>query len=532
MNYSTQATNTADNATTLAVVPFVRTEKTASNGWGAPESLLSNTDSTAYPLHALTGLVGKAIKEVVEIVKCPTALAANSALSVLSVAGQGVANVQPMRNLPPSPTSLYLLTIGESGERKTTADQFFSKALGAWAYQKRQDMESDLIRARAEFSAWEREIEGIKQAIQQAARKNDNTVELRERLIQMESSQPKQVYAPSMIFEDSTPESIAYDLAHKWPSAGVLSGEAGMVFGGHGMKSDNIIKNLATLNKLWGGEALTISRRGEGGSFEARDVRLSMGLAVQPSVIQDFYEQNGQQARGSGFSARFLTAWPSSTQGYRNLKLEEVTQQHPQTQLNLFYGRLHDLLERQLNHAKQGSLANLPTLQLSKDALEHWVTYFNAVENELRAGGEMEHFRDIASKSADNAARVAGLLHLFNGGDVLDVIQAETMEAATTLASWHLYEARRFFNELAVPTDLSNAIKLDTWLLNYCQTHQISEIGRRDIQRLAPNRVRQGTDLDKALNELEQANRVRQHIEGRKVFIEVNPDLLSHSSWH
>lgn len=520
------------NPTSPAYVPFVRTEKPASNGWDTPESLLSNTDSAAYPMHALPGLVGQAVREVVEIVKCPAALAANSALSVLSVAGQGVANVQPMRSLPPSPTSLYLLTIGESGERKTTADQFFSKVLGQWGYQKRQEMEGELIRARSELSAWERELEGIKQAIQQAARKNDNTLDLRERLIQMEASKPQPVYAPAMIFEDSTPESIAYDLAHKWPSAGVLSGEAGMVFGGHGMKADNITKNLATLNKLWGGEALTISRRGEGGSFEARDVRLSMGLAVQPAVIQDFYAQNGQQARGSGFSARFLTAWPSSTQGYRNLKLEEANQQHPQAQLALFYGRLHELLERQLIHAKTGNLAKLPTLNLSHAALECWVSYFNSVETELRAGGEMEHFRDIASKSADNAARLAGLFHLFNGGDVLDTIQADTMEAAAVLASWHLYEARRFFNELAVPNDLSNAIKLDTWLINYCQSQQISEIGRRDIQRLAPNRVRQGTDLDKALSELEQANRIRQHTEGRKVFIEINPALLQGATWH
>jgi putative DNA primase/helicase len=102
----------------------------------------------------------------------------------------------------------------------------------------------------------------------------------------------------------------------------------------------------------------------------------------------------------------------------------------------------------------------------------------------------MEHYRDIASKSADNAARIAGLFHLFNDGDVLDTINGATMEAATQLAAWHLYEARRFFSEIAVPTDLSNAIKLDSWLIQYCRNNHTDHVGKRETRQLAPNRLR------------------------------------------
>lgn len=505
---------------------FIRTEKPTVNGWETPESLIVGTESAKYPLHALPGIVGQAVREVVEIVKCPPALAANSALSVLSVAAQGLANVQPLRSLKPSPLSLYLLSIGESGERKTTADNFFSDVLDTWAHQKQQERETDLIKGRAALAAWESEITGIKQAITQAGRKGENTRELQERLELAEATKPKPIHTPDMVFEDSTPESIAYDLAHKWPSAGILSGEAGVVFGGHGMKADNITRNVATLNKLWEGGSLTIKRRGVDSSFNVRNVRLSMGLAVQPSVIRDFYETNGEIARGSGFAARFLLAWPASTQGNRFLSLEEATRNHPKNSLNLFYAKLHEVLERQYQNAQHGALENIPTLQFSHDALEIWLEYFNSVEAELRAGGDMEYYRDIASKSADNAARLAGLFHVFNGADVLDTITGATMEAATTLASWHLYESRRFFGEIAVPTDLSNAIKLDDWLISYCRQNHTDTITRRDIQRLAPNKVRNGNDLDKALGELEDANRIRLTIEGRKHIIDVNPALL------
>jgi putative DNA primase/helicase len=138
----------------------------------------------------------------------------------------------------------------------------------------------------------------------------------------------------------------------------------------------------------------------------------------------------------------------------------------------------------------------------------------------------MADYSDLASKTADNAARIAGLFHLFNGGDVLDSIDGITMEAGVMLASWHLYEARRFFHEIAVPTDLSNAIKLDHWLIDYCRTHYTDTISRRELQRLAPYKVRNGINLDKALEELEGANRIRVMTEGRKAIIDINPALL------
>ncbi|MDD5394432.1 MAG: YfjI family protein [Thiothrix sp.] len=506
---------------------FVRTEKPTVDGWGIPESLLDiGSESARYPLNVLPGVVGAAVREVVEIVKCPPALAANSALSVLAVAGQGIANVQPNIRIKPSPLSLYLLSIGESGERKTTADDFFSGVLDMWAHQKQQEIEPDLIKGRADVVAWKAEIEGIKDSIKQAARKGQDNRENRERLAFAEATQPKPIYAPNMVSEDTTPQSVAFDLVHEWPSVGILSSEAGVVFGGHGMKADNITGNLATLNKLWEGGTLSVKRRGEGGSFNVRDVRLSMGLAIQPSIIRDFYEINGEKARGSGFAARFLLAFPASTKGNRIETIEEISQQHPKKALNLFYAKLHEVLEQQYANAKNGKLENLPILKLSSDAKDVWLEYLNSAEIELRAGGDMADYSDLASKTANNAARIAGLFHLFNGGDVLDTISGNTMEAATMLAGWHLYEARRFFSEIAVPTDISNAIKLDAWIIDYCRTHYTDNISRRDLQRLAPNKVRNGINLDKALDELADANRVQVRTEGRKSIIDINPALL------
>ena len=63
--------------------------------------------------------------------KAPVPLAASSALSAVSVALQGFYDVERAPGLK-GPCSLYMLSIAESGERKTSCDGYFKQALEAW----------------------------------------------------------------------------------------------------------------------------------------------------------------------------------------------------------------------------------------------------------------------------------------------------------------------------------------------------------------------------------------------------------------
>ena len=66
----------------------------------------------------------------------------------------------------------------------------------------------------------------------------------------LEHSKPEAPRIPRLIYADATPEAMAYGLAKQWPSAGVVSAEAGIVFGSHGMAKDSVMRNLAMLNQL------------------------------------------------------------------------------------------------------------------------------------------------------------------------------------------------------------------------------------------------------------------------------------------
>jgi putative DNA primase/helicase len=55
-------------------------------------------------------------------------------------------------------------------------------------------------------------------------------------------------------------------------------------------------------------------------------------------------------------------------------------------------------------------------LPLTPEAKAAWVEYHNEIESELSSGGELYDVRDVASKSADNAARLAALFQMFEQG--------------------------------------------------------------------------------------------------------------------
>lgn len=486
--------------------------------WEKPLSLIVRQKSDPYPLDELPGTIGAAVREVVEFVQCPVALGACSALSVLSTVGQGLVDVRRAEKLE-GPASLFFVAVAESGERKTTVDSYFSSPLGAWE-RKQMEMAMPFLQLyEAEKDAWEAKANGLLAAIKDTAKKGKSTAELESRLADLKRSQPLPPKVPRLVFGDTTPEALAFSLAKKWPVCGVLSSEAGAVLGSHAMNSDTVMRNLAMLNIFWDGETLKVDRK-TSDSFVVQGVRLTMGLAVQPGTMKDFLDSSRGLARGTGFLARFLIAQPESTQGSRLYK--EPPKDWPE--LTRFHLRLAELLDTPLNFNDQGELVPI-LLDFSPEAKREWVTFHNDVEAELRPGCEMAELKDVASKAADNAARLAALFHVFEAG-LTGTISKSHMLAAREIVIWHLFEASRFINEIAHSKELTNAVSLEAWLIAHCRKEQVDQISTRDIQRGGPNCVRKGPDLDRALKELVDTGRVRILKEGRRTLVEVNPKLF------
>lgn len=485
------------------------------NGWPDPHPLAAKVEPEPYPLDALPLPIRAAVEEVAGFVKAPAALVASSALAALSLACQAHIDAKRAEKLH-GPVGLFLLTIADSGERKSTCDGFFTRAIRDYEEAQAEAAKPALKDHKAAIEAWEAKRGGIKEKIRQLAKDNKPTAGMESALRDLEHDKPEPPRIPRLLYVDATPEALAYGLAKRWPSAGIVSAEAGIVFGSHGMGKDSVMRNLGLLNQLWDGTSLTIDRRSTE-SFTVRGARLTVALQVQEPTLREFFTRSGALARGTGFLARFLVAWPESTQGQRPFTDPPENWPH----LAAFHRRIAAILDQPAPIDDDGALTP-PMLPLTPEAKAAWVEYHNAIEGKLSSGGELYDVRDVASKSADNAARLAALFQMFEGAG--GAIGADAFEGASRITAWHLHEAWRFFGELALPAELADAARLDSWLIEYCQRERTHLVPTREAQRLGP--IRDKEKLTTALRELEELDRVKVAKDGRRKTIKVNPALV------
>jgi putative DNA primase/helicase len=224
--------NIQDVAT--VTVATLATDAVVDSDWPQPQPLTAKIEPEAYPVDALPDTIREAVGEVAGFVKAPLPLVAGCALSALSLATQAHIDIKRAERLT-GPVGLFMLSIADSGERKTTCDGFFTSAIRQYEAEQAELAAPLLKNHAAALAAWNAEREGILAAIKDAGKKGKGAGKLRDDLTQLEHDKPEPPRVPRLVLGDETPENLAYTLAKNWPSAGVVSSEAGVVFGAHGM---------------------------------------------------------------------------------------------------------------------------------------------------------------------------------------------------------------------------------------------------------------------------------------------------------
>ena len=124
-----------------------------------------------FPVEALGTTIEEAVIEFKKYGKQPLSMIAGSALATASLACQGLADVgRDSQNI--GPISLLVLTIAESGERKSSLDKAFSKALRDWEREKADEMKVVIKKSIADHSDWDAKRHGLLAAIKETQKKN------------------------------------------------------------------------------------------------------------------------------------------------------------------------------------------------------------------------------------------------------------------------------------------------------------------------------------------------------------------------
>ena len=252
-----------------------------------------------YPVEALGDVLGKGAKALNETIKAPLTLCCQSVLSSSSLAAQSHFNVM----LPwgeKKPLSLFLLTVAESGERKTGVDDVVLSAAKA---QERQDMEV-FTEAKEKY---EGDLAHWKEANQKPSAKPQKLAAADQAAATQHEagSKPQAPIMPLRFVSEPTVEGLYKLYMQGQPSIGLFSDEAGLFIGGHALNSDNALKTMTRLSKLWDGAPFDRVRGGDG-SGVLYDRRLAMHQLAQPDVMAKLLSD--RMANGQGFLSRCLVA--------------------------------------------------------------------------------------------------------------------------------------------------------------------------------------------------------------------------------
>ena len=282
-------------------------------------------------------------------------------------------------------------------------------------------------------------------------------------------------------------------LAQGQPSLGLFSDEGGQFLGGHAMNNENRQKTLAAFNNLWQGNPIRRTRSGDGHST-LYGRRLAVHLMVQPSVARIFMAD--PLAVDTGFLPRFLIYEPKSTIGSR---LQAKTR-HDDMELEAFSSRMRSILEMEMPMDAETRELQPRVLELAADARIFVATFSDAVEEAQGAGGSLAHITGTASKVAEQACRIAGVLTLYQDINATEVQMAE-MESGVALAKFYLSEASRLASAAVVSSEIDNAERLRRWLL---ERWVEPEVLVRDVVQLGPNALRETPKARAALGILEK----------------------------
>lgn len=438
-----------------------------------------------YPLDALGSLLGDAAKRIHAVVQAPAGLCGQSVLAAASLAVQSHADVSISGSI--EPLSLWHVSIGASGERKSAADKWALFAHYEYERAEAEVWRQAMVSHEIEMSAW-KAAERI--ASQSGKGKTMETIHAALRDL---GAPPDAPLLPWLLLSEPTMEGLHKAFQFGRPGIGLFNDDAGDFLGGHAMNKDNRTKSAAGFSKLWDSGRFDRVRAGDGAAkYYGR--RLALHLMVQPIIAESVLSDD--VLTGQGFLARCLLAWPASTIGTRDYVDVDLSND---ADLAHYWQRMRDLLEA-APRLRDGTRNELQprALVLAPDAMAYWIEVKNGIEHAMT--GAYAGIHAWASKGGSQVARVAGVLTMVENPDA-GVIHLDAIERATGLVLYHLDEAARIVGTASVPAKVKHAELLLAWCWDTGRTLLYSS----DALRNGPNAIRTRDVFAAAVEQLEVA---------------------------
>ena len=393
-------------------------------------------EQTPYPIEALGVTLGSAARAIAASVQAPLAMAGQCVLGSASYLAQGHVNAYNIGAKCDMPSSLFLLTLGQSGDRKSQCRKLAFQEIDENERRKRQNFQREL---------------NDHQEQERMRTKKDTTNPRNENPLPQD---------PQTLYSDITFERLAGDFIRGTRLAAVDSDEGAQWLGGHSLKADTRRAALGGLTKLFDDGKVQRDRAASNpeGSGIAYDRRLTFSLLAQPTTVREAL--NDQLLRDQGFLPRFLFAAPDSLAGTRLLTKDDLNQR-PQNDpyLKTYWNRCKSLLEE--SKISQNDPGNSMFLAVTDEAQEIWLKFYNDSELKQKEGNAYFSIRPFASRAGELVCRLATILAYFERERE---ISAQTMRNACDLVAYSLNEWHRYISSSDNGGDHDDAKRLLNWM--------------------------------------------------------------------
>jgi hypothetical protein len=450
-----------------------------------------------FPLHVLPGNMRNAAQRMTEVIQAPLPLTCQSLLASVTLVAQPHIEVEIDGRI--SPVSNNFLTIGESGERKSATDREANRVI---QNRQRQDY-NRAVSGKVELEAAQMAWDSTRRRIQ-----NNKELSYEEIKVELEALGERPTTAGVMKYtEEPSYEGLVRSFLEENYSMGLFSSEGGRFFGGFAMSADQVVKTICGLSNIWDGDHISRTRGGDG-NILIYGVRLSVHLMIQPILADRVFSD--PLLSGQGFLSRCCCCFPESTIGDRIYC--EVNLSGDQSMIPY-----HSMME-QINSVPyplgaKGMGLNPRRLNFSPEAKRIWIAFHDHVEALQREGQPLRSIKGFASKSAEHASRLAGVLAFFDNPD-LGEIGAEHAEAGIELSQYYIGEALRLFDSATTNPDLLLAETVVGWAKHPDRGGLIALV---DLYQYGPNKVRSKATAQKIISILEEHNQIKRIDGGTKV---------------
>ncbi|MFJ9021594.1 YfjI family protein [Streptomyces sp. NPDC102259] len=462
--------------------------------WDDPIPLTGRRELPPFPAHVFPTWLEEFVAAVAEETQTPVDLAGSVALAVLATAAGGRSVVQVRGNWR-EPTNLYTVVALPPGNRKTAVFTLLTDPLYEAEEQLKAAMRPVIVEA--ELTARLAQETADKAAAKAASADADKRQEMVATAVGLaQTADTLTVPAePVLLADDSTPETVTSLMAEQGGRLSVMSDEGGIFDIIAGRYSGS--PNMEVFLKGHAGGRLRVNRQTRREYIDAP--ALTMGLAVQPEVLQAIGKIKG--AKGRGLLGRFLYSLPKSTVGYRKTITDPVPEQTAAT----YKARVIDLT------LSLAGWTDPALIQLSPEADTVLIAYQDRVEPQLQArGGKLGDITDWAGKLAGATARMAALLHLaeHGGNGYAHPVTAATMTAAIELGEYYTTHALAVFDAMGADPTVARARSV----LDAMRDNRWQDVSRRDVFTvLSRSEVPTVADLEPALALLEDHGYLRSY---------------------